>query len=260
MHHDIAKDISMQVEMMVYKAKQASELQVRKEIQKIKTKLEGMQEKMKLISERCVTAEQTSPSGGLTRDELNNSIVRLEEVWETEVGALKHELWQTIQAHNHNADLLKHHKEAIDSIGLRIKETQPSPDTENLQTKLAQLEKLIQSENQKDHQISQLIQRLTHVQNQMAAGAAAAANPWPGMPPGGAGFPAMTAGGAATTASNAGKKAKAKATKPAKAKAVVQGGCAGAGAPPQAGGAGATAPIPLMLRAEAPEFVPGSSG
>ena len=30
----------------------------------------------------------------------------LSEVWEGEVGTLKHELWQTIQAHNHNADLL----------------------------------------------------------------------------------------------------------------------------------------------------------
>ena len=38
--------------------------------------------------------------------------------WSIEVITLKHELWQTIQAHNHNADLLKHHKDAIDQAWL----------------------------------------------------------------------------------------------------------------------------------------------
>ena len=38
--------------------------------------------------------------------------------WTIEVSTLKHELWQTIQAHNHNADLLKHHKDAIDQAWL----------------------------------------------------------------------------------------------------------------------------------------------
>lgn len=37
-----------------------------------------------------------------------------------QVSTLKHELWQTIQAHNHNADLLKHHKDAIDQVQARM--------------------------------------------------------------------------------------------------------------------------------------------
>lgn len=71
-------------------------------------------------------------------------------MWETEVGTLKHELWQTIQAHNHNSDLLKHHKEAIDQIQARISEAAPNPELEAVQAQieaqLLQANKIVQRE------------------------------------------------------------------------------------------------------------------
>merc|ERR1719498_2075109 len=41
---------------------------------------------------------------------------KVEQQWGQEIRTLKQELHQTILAHNHNADLIKHHKDAIDAL------------------------------------------------------------------------------------------------------------------------------------------------
>jgi uncharacterized protein YukE len=214
------------VEIMILDAKHKSETRVGKEIQKLKSKLDQMQEKIKLVSERLNRMEPNS--GGLLKSDLQNSIAKLEEVWEGEVGALKHELWQTIQAHNHNADLLKHHKDAIDQVQNSMTDsTSGGPELEQVRVQLAQVDKAMQREHTRETQIDQLIQRLALVQQQLSAGggwAGAAALPpfpMPGMP----GAPAA-------------KKAQQKKAPKAKAKA-------------------GPAVLP-NLRAEAPEFVPGT--
>merc|ERR1740138_1976386 len=151
MHHDIARDIGQQVEIMILEAKQQSENKVGKEIQKIKTKMEAMQDKIKMITERVARLEPGS--GGLLKTDLQKSIAKLEEVWEGEVGTLKHELWQTIQAHNHNADLLKHHKDAIDQVQGRMTENAPNPELEQVHAQLMQVDKVMQREMDKERQM-----------------------------------------------------------------------------------------------------------
>ncbi|CAE7031311.1 unnamed protein product [Symbiodinium sp. CCMP2456] len=130
LHHDIARDIGQQVEVMILDAKHASETKVGKEITKIKGKMEAMAEKIKMINERVAGIEPGR--NGLLKSDLQSSIAKLEEVWEGEVGTLKHELWQTIQAHNHNADLLKHHKDAIDQVQSRMTDLAPNPELEQV--------------------------------------------------------------------------------------------------------------------------------
>merc|ERR1719281_557810 len=103
---------------MILNAKHKSEQNVSKEIQKIKLKMEEMSKKIKMVNER-VSKLDSNGAGPLLKADLQKSIQKLEEVWEGEVGSLKHELWQTIQAHNHNADLMKTHKDAIDQIQAR---------------------------------------------------------------------------------------------------------------------------------------------
>merc|ERR1719198_2069741 len=100
----------------------------------------------------------------ILKAELQRSIEKLEEVWEGEVSTLKHELWQTIQAHNHNADLLKHHKDAIDGITGRITESAPSPELEQVHAQLMQVDKIMQREFAKEQQMDQLMQRLAALQ------------------------------------------------------------------------------------------------
>merc|ERR1712232_313945 len=102
--------------------------------------------------------------------DLQKSITRLEEVWTVEVDTLKHELWQTIQAHNHNADLMKHHKDAIDQIQVRMSEAAPNPEMDQIHTQLVAVDKVMQKEQAKQHQIDQFQQRLMVVQHQLTAG------------------------------------------------------------------------------------------
>lgn len=238
MHHDIARDIGQQVEIMILDAKHQSETKVGKEIQKIKVKMESMQEKIKMITERVARLEPGS--GGLLKADLQKSIAKLEEVWEGEVGTLKHELWQTIQAHNHNADLLKHHKDAIDQVTSRMTDSAPNPELEQVHQQLMAVDKVMQREIDKEKQMDTLMQRLTVVQQQLSVGQWAA-----GMPPA---FPigpqAPAAASAAAVAAGKKQNRPGKAPKPKNA------------AKSNASSLAATA----QLRPEAPEFVPTTSG
>lgn len=248
LHQDIARSIGHQVEVMILDAKHNSETKVGKEIQKIKQKMEAMAEKIKMTTERVAAMEPGR--NGLLKSDLQTSITKLEEVWEGEVGTLKHELWQTIQAHNHNADLLKHHKDAIDQVQVRMTDLGPDPELEQVHAQLMAVDKVMQKELQKEQQMDQLMSRLTLVQQQLmgawgggsqalfAAQAAAA---------GGAALnPALASQACAAVA--AGKKQQRKAPKAAK-------GAKAASAASMASMANAAS-----LRAEAPEFVPTWGG
>merc|ERR1712232_198353 len=182
-------------------------------------------------------------SGSLLKADLQKSIAKLEEVWEGEVSTLKHELWQTIQAPNHNADLLKHHKDAIDAVQ---NENQPNPELEQIHAQLVAVDKVLQREQAKEQQMEQLMQRLMQVQHQWTV----ITGSWTGAaaPPN---FPQHAVGGAVAAnagAAGGGKKPKAKGgAAKSKAKAPSQ-------AQQQAAAAAAS------LRAEAPEFVPTGFG
>jgi len=167
-HQGIARDIGQQVEMMILDAKRKSESVVSKEVAKIKVKMEAMSKKIKMVTER-VSKLDSNGAGPLLKSDLQKSIAKLEEVWEGEVGSLKHELWQTIQAHNHNADLLKHHKTAIDQISGRASESTPNPELEQIHSQLIQVDKVMQREQAKEQQLDQLMLRLTAVQQQLSA-------------------------------------------------------------------------------------------
>mmetsp|Transcript_5527 Transcript_5527/g.12544 ORF Transcript_5527/g.12544 Transcript_5527/m.12544 type:complete len:261 (+) Transcript_5527:97-879(+) len=237
-HLDIARDIGQQVEIMILEAKHQSESKVGKEIQKVKAKMEAMGEKIKHISERVARMEPGTR--GLLKSDLQRSIAKLEEVWEGEVGTLKHELWQTIQAHNHNADLLKHHKDAIDHVQGRMTEVTPNPELEQVHAQLMQVDKVMQRELAKEQQMDQLMSRLTVVQQQLSAGIGHWASGGMAAPP----FPMAQTASPTSVSTAPGKKAKRQTTKPTKPKA--------SAVSMQAAAAAAS------LRAEAPEFVPGT--
>merc|ERR1719188_1376629 len=154
---------------MILDAKHNSETKVGKEIQKLKSKMDQMNEKIRVVSER-LNRQEASNGGGLLKTDLQTSISKLEEVWNAECEALKHELWQTIQAHNHNADLLKHHKDAIDQIQITRNDGPPSPELEQVHAQLAQAQKVVERERSRDHQIDQLVQRISILQQQLGAG------------------------------------------------------------------------------------------
>lgn len=238
-HYEIARDIGQQVEQMILQAKHASETKVIQEISKIKTKMDALKEKIQTVSERVNRLDANA--GSLLKVELQKSISKLEEVWEGEVGTLKHELWQTIQAHNHNADLMKTHKDAIDAIQARTSDLTANPELEQIHNQLIQVEKGYQKEQAKQQQTDDFIRRLTLVQQQLQMGsvgnwAAPGMGMMGGMPPGIQAMPG------ANPSAPAGKKAQ----KKSKAKA-------------KPSSAAANAQNAQGLRAEAPEFVPNLS-
>lgn len=222
---------------MILEAKHASETKVGKEIQKIKQKMEHMAEKIKMINNKVALVEPDR--NALLKTDLQSSIAKLEEVWEGEVSTLKHELWQTIQAHNHNADLLKHHKDAIDQVQNRMTDVAPNPELDQVHLQLLQVDKVLQREMQREAQADQLVARLTQVQQQMYSAWGLGGAAPPGANAAAAAYLRSTLPGAAVPAAVP-KKTQKKAPK-AKAGAKAK------------GAAGATA---ASLRAEAPEFVP----
>merc|ERR1719426_62957 len=152
---------------MILDAKKKSEGTVSKEVAKIKVKMEAMSKKIKMVIERVGKMEAMHQP--LLKSDLQKSIAKLEEVWEGEVGSLKHELWQTIQAHNHNADLLKHHKTAIDQISGRASESVPNPELDLAHKELIALDQKMSKEQAKEQQLDNLMMRLTAVQQQLSA-------------------------------------------------------------------------------------------
>lgn len=270
LHHDIARDIGQQVEMMILDAKHQSEAKVGKELQKVKAKMMEMSDKIKAIGEGLTRLEP--PSTGLLKADLQKSITKLEEVWEAEVGTLKHELWQTIQAHNHNADLLKHHKDAIDEVQGRVQETADVAShggaggiSPQVHAQMMEMDKIIQREQAKEDQMEQFVARLAAVQQKIVN----SVGPWPspGQMPGLAGAASQATAAqvqaaaaqvqAAAAAGNAKKpqrKEDAASKKAAKAQAKSkQAAKANSAAALQAAAA-------ASLRAEAPEFVPTTPG
>jgi len=228
---------------MILTAKHASETKVSQEIQRIKVKMESMNDKIKTINERV---QRLDPgSGGVLKADLQKQIAKLEEVWEGEVGTLKHELWQTIQAHNHNADLMKHHKDAIDQLQGRMSEHTPSPELENIHGQLLQVDNIMKREQAKQTQIDQFMQRLSILQQQLSSGLGGWGSGMqfqlpPERPPA---APPMQ-GSASATPQATSKKAQRKQTKNSNKTAKSP----------------AAPNLAPTLRAEAPEFVPTTAG
>merc|ERR1719458_658254 len=117
----------------------------------------------------------------------------IEQQWGQEIRTLKQELHQTILAHNHNADLIKHHKDTIDSLRERcMKLAGNSMKTSEIQQQLQHLDTRLKQQH-KQRKLEPLFERLTALEQRVAA---AAQNPWrySAMMPG-LGAAGMMAGG-----------------------------------------------------------------
>merc|ERR1719487_1404599 len=109
------------------------------------------------LSERVGRCVRNSAAGGLDpaqnvdRAFLNSKIAQLESKWGSEVKALKQDLHRTILAHNHNSDLMRHHRDALDEARRKL-DAQTQPKAEQVD---AQIEK---DEPPTDEEIRQRLQ------------------------------------------------------------------------------------------------------
>merc|ERR1719230_1707999 len=101
------------------------------------------------------------------------ALAKLEQQWGKELGKLKQELHQTIFAHNHNADLMKHQKDALDEIRQEINAQKASLGTEGAsrvkaaKAVLGKVEAYSNSQK-KQKQIEPLMRRLQAVEQRIA--------------------------------------------------------------------------------------------
>lgn len=154
-----------EVQELIRSAKHESEVKVSREIQRLKRRMDNLGTKMQVVQERL---NNLSSSGALVlKADFQTSVKRLDEVWSSEVTSLKHDLLQTIQAHNRNADLIKAQKDVIEQMQARLSPNSLTVDLENWQEYLLMVEKATEREQAKQIQIDALTKRLTAVQQQL---------------------------------------------------------------------------------------------
>merc|ERR1719499_2219818 len=126
------------------------------------------------------------PEPPLDADQVGQLLAKIEQQWGQEIRTLKEELHQTILAHNHNADLIKHHKDTIDVLRERCTRLQggSARSGAEIQQQLQRLDALTRQQ-QAQRKMDPLFERLTNLERNVANVTAARSAAWryPTMPP-----------------------------------------------------------------------------
>lgn len=157
---------------------------------KVKVELKSIVEAMKAMDGRLdqLLAQldgMDPPQKGeppLDAEAVGSLLSKIEQQWGQEIRTLKQELHQTILAHNHNADLIKHHKDTIDALRERCTKLQSSNvKTSEIQQQLQRLDTRLKQQ-QKLRKLEPLYERLGALEQRVAAAARGAYGGYPGMP------------------------------------------------------------------------------
>merc|ERR1719473_2690226 len=125
-------------------------------------------------------AIQPPAEAPLDAEHVGQLLSKIEQQWGQEIRTLKEELHQTILAHNHNADLIKHHKDTIDALQERCQKLKvDNVKTSEIQQHLQRLDQRLKQQ-QKQRKLEPLFERLAVLEQRVAAAAAQSA--WRGYP------------------------------------------------------------------------------
>jgi hypothetical protein len=170
----IMQKIQEQVKDLILQARKDSENKVKSELKIIGEAMKEMDSKLDLIVADLDSVDQEGDSGEPTAaNSVENTAVlqalaKVEAHWGKELGKLKQELHQTIFAHNHNADLMKHQKEALDQIKAKMAESNATPSSPQLQQQLqGKIDQLVDSQS-KAKRLEPLFTRLMAVEQASA--------------------------------------------------------------------------------------------
>lgn len=190
LHGDVALAIGQQVEQMIYQAKMDSEARVRHDISAARSQLQHMEGLIVELSDRvarCVRSGGPAAGGSsqmVDRAFLSQKISQLEQKWGSEVKALKQDLHRTILAHNHNSDLMRHHRDALDEARRRLDAQQP-PRAAQVDAQIERVDRMLRAGQAKQRTLDALAERLLALEGQVGAM----------LPP----YPGAAAGAAAAT-------------------------------------------------------------
>merc|ERR1719230_1043759 len=115
---------------------------------------------------------QESQEAALDAEAVGQLLSKVEQQWGQEIRTLKQELHQTILAHNHNADLIKHHKDTIDALRERCaKVTGSGAKTAEIHQQLNRIDQRLKQQ-QKQRKLEPLFERLAVLEQRVAAASA----------------------------------------------------------------------------------------
>jgi len=192
---DVATAIGQQVEQMIVQAQKDSESRVRRDLSVAGQQLKQMEALIGELGERVGRFVRTSggnggvdPSQAVDRPALNTKIAQLESKWGSEVKALKQDLHRTILAHNHNSDLMRHHRDALDEARRKL-DAQIQPKAEQVDAQIEKVDRMLRAGQAKQRALDALTERLTALEQQV--GDILPTPGYPGMMPGMAGMAGM---------------------------------------------------------------------
>merc|ERR1719379_2128748 len=124
------------------------------------------------ITERVARAARANGAGAMDASQtvdrafLNQKIAQLEQKWGSEVKALKQDLHRTILAHNHNSDLMRHHRDALDEARRKL-DAQTQPKAEQVDAQIEKVDRMLRAGQAKQRALDALTERLTALEGQV---------------------------------------------------------------------------------------------
>jgi hypothetical protein len=176
-HGSVASIIGQQVEQMILQAKKDSEARVKHDLSMAKTQLHNMSGVIEELGGRVArcTRNSANPEHSQAVDQafLTQKIAQLEQKWATEVKAMKQDLHRTIQAHNHNSDLMRHHRDAIEDARRKL-DAQSQTKVEQVDQQIERMDLMLRQDLAKERALESLSERITHLEQQIGELAPAA--------------------------------------------------------------------------------------
>jgi len=173
---EISNTIEAQVARLIDQARHDTESKVKMELKGIRDAMVAMDQQLDLMIVQLDGVPPRQPSEApVDAEAVGQLLSKIEQQWGQEIRTLKQELHQTILAHNHNADLIKHHKDTIDSLRDRCARTQGnSARTSEISQHLQRLDTRLKQQ-QKQRKLEPLFERLGALEGRITLAAQAAA-------------------------------------------------------------------------------------
>jgi len=202
---------------MILQAKKDSEARVRHDLTAARSQLSHMQAivaDLSLRVEMCAHKNGAKSESSQTVDMafLTSNIAQLEQKWGAEVKALKQDLHRTILAHNHNSDLMRLHRDALEEARKRV-DAAVRPKADEVDAQIEKVDRMVRAGQAKQRALDALTERLTLLEQQATVlyssypdPAAPAPPSFAAMLPPGAGYNAAAASTSTAAAKSKGKK------------------------------------------------------
>lgn len=173
----IVNAIEAQVLKLIDQARHDTEAKVKAELKAIREAMAVMDQQLDHMLGQLTGMGAPKPAAESPPDvgeAMRLALARVEQQCSIEIRTLKQELHQTILAHNHNADLIKHHKDTIDALRERCAQLVLGPArASQAHQQLQQLDARLKYQ-QKQRKLEPLFERLMALERRLEQRVAAA--------------------------------------------------------------------------------------